>query len=458
MAAFRRYELVFGFLLGLGLCVVGTVYNKYNYGDGQPARNNKSDNVKVSAEGRAQDGTSVATCHYPMGWKPTEQELHRILSDHQEWIKNLPASQSDRRANLCNANLKSVELNDANLYGVELNNANLSFAKLNRAKLKFAKLNDANLFGAELNNADLSLAELNKAILHNAKLNHADLFLTKLNNAGLYEAELNNANLFEAELNKADLLRSSVASAVLAYADLTGARYAPRSLAPDSYVAGIRGLSAVTFPPGQEIGLVQLRDLLQKAGLRELEREATFSIEHRKTMTSIYGALGYQPGAAERAEAVFRYIAFDLTAAYGLRPGRALLLIATLWALLIPIYAWPIRQSQRPPTASSIYRIWPKERVEVRKDEPTLDDPARVERLHGRGLAAIGWAAYFSLLSAFQIGFREFSVGAWLSRTQPRNFALEATGWVRTVAGFQSLLSVYLLAMWLLTYFGRPFQ
>jgi hypothetical protein len=35
---------------------------------------------------------------------------------------------------------------------------------------------------------------------------------------------------------------------------------------------------------------------------------------------------------------------------------------------------------------------------------------------------------------------------------------LRATGWVRTVAGIQSLLSVYLLALWVLTYFGQPFE
>lgn len=33
-----------------------------------------------------------------------------------------------------------------------------------------------------------------------------------------------------------------------------------------------------------------------------------------------------------------------------------------------------------------------------------------------------------------------------------------ATGWARTVSGIQSLLSVYLLAIWALTYFGRPFE
>jgi hypothetical protein len=134
------------------------------------------------------------------------------------------------------------------------------------------------------------------------------------------------------------------------------------------------------------------------------------------------------------------------------KPGR-------VWALLIPVYSWPIwRQPRRSKRASGIYRVWPKDRIEMHDGKPSLDNPARVERLHASGLATLGWSSYFSLLSAFQIGFREFSVGTWLTRTQPRNFALEATGWVRSLSGLQSLLSVYLLAMWLLTYFGRPFQ
>ena len=42
---------------------------------------------------------------------------------------------------------------------------------------------------------------------------------------------------------------------------------------------------------------------------------------------------------------------------------------------------------------------------------------------------------------------------------QTHEYTLRATGWVRAVAGCQSLLSVYLLALfWALTYFGRPFR
>jgi len=132
---------------------------------------------------------------------------------------------------------------------------------------------------------------------------------------------------------------------------------------------------------------------------------------------------------------------------------------ARIWALPIPIYARSIwYQPRRLKRPSGIYRTWPKDRVELRDGKPTLDNPARIERLRGHGMGTVGWAAYFSLLSTFQIGFREFSVGNWLARAQPRNFVLEPAGWVRTVSGFQSLLCVYLLAMWVLTYFGRSFQ
>jgi hypothetical protein len=75
-----------------------------------------------------------------------------------------------------------------------------------------------------------------------------------------------------------------------------------------------------------------------------------------------------------------------------------------------------------------------------------------------RGFSLLSLGLYFSFLSAFSLGWRELNVGTWIARMQPREYVLRATGWVRTVAGIQSLLSVYLLALWVLTYFGRPFE
>jgi hypothetical protein len=385
----------------------------------------------------AQEAPKPEACPHPEGWKPTDENL-------LNWL------QKNKNENLCKVDLSGAKLYKADLSKADLSDANLSKADLTGANLREAKLNRADLSGAKL-----FFAKLNGASLDGANLTNANLAAAKLNDADLSGAKLDNAYLVGANLNGADLEFASVAGAKLAGADLTEASYAPTSAPPDSFVIGIKGLSTVTFPTGKETGLVQLRDLLQKAGLRDLEREATFAIEHGKAEFSLDD---WKENPAGAAEGMFRYVAFDVTTAYGLRPSRALLLIAALWLLLIPIYAWPIWQMKRAPTSGSVYRIWPKDRVEIREHKPTLDNAARIERLHRRGLAAIGWSAYFSLLSAFQIGYREFSVGSWLSRAQPRNFALESTGWVRTVSGIQSLVSVYLLAMWLLTYFGRPFQ
>ena len=442
-----------------------------------------------------QEQKATELCPNPIGWKPTGEELRSILSDHSRWIETWRSKDFDRgwaaenakgRANLCRADLRKAKLDEANLRGarldevdlsgVRLNKADLLGVKLNRANLSGAKLDDANLIFAELDEANLRWVELNKANLFGAKLNKANLSGAKLNKAYLLAAELNEANLYAAELNEANLISAKLNKACLRgvqldkadlrlaqlnKADLFGAKlenadisgigleeavYAPTSAPPNSYVGYIKGLKTAVFPEGNEAGLVQLRELLQKSGLRDLEREATYAIERGRTRY------------ASAVEGAFRRVAFDWPVAYGLYPSRALVLIITFWVLLIPVYWWPIWCRLSRASGSGIFRILPKDRVELHNGEPALDAQARVERLHERGFASLGWAAYFSLLSAFRIGFREFSVGNWIASVQPRIFTLEARGWVRSVSGLQSLLSLYLLAMWLLTYFGRPFQ
>jgi len=192
--------------------------------------------------------------------------------------------------------------------------------------------------------------------------------------------------------------------------------------------------------------MVQLRDLLQKAGLRDLERQATFTIEYWRTRY------------ATVAERYFRTVAFEWTSGYGLYPGRALKIIAAIWLLLSPIYFWPIYLAPKGSSTGGIYQVWPGDRIETSGEAVSLSSSSKVNRLKRGPLAALGYAAYFSLLSAFYIGWRDLNVGGWIARIQPSEYALRATGWVRVISGVQSLLSVYLLAIWVLTYFGRPFQ
>ena len=374
-------------------------------------------------------------------WMPTPEELVKFKT---ETTKDRP--------NFCKADLR----------GADLTKADLSGAKLSGANLRGAHLNDAMLRGADIRRADL-----NDANLSGANLSYANLV-----RANLSGANLDGANLTHADLSSANLDGANLKDTRISYAILGNAFYAPVSEPPNSFVAGIKGLETVRFTReiggGTETGLVQLRDLLQKSGLREDERKLTYALERGRTDRALNA---WEQEFPRAAEGVFRVIAFDWTTAYGLHPARALGVLLLVWALLIPVYWWPIRR-QSPTSTAAIFRIWPKDRIELKKSstflpgnerepkvgEPILQKDGKVERLQARSLMAIAWAAWFSLLSAFQIGFREFSVGNWLTRVHPRQFTLEPTGWVRTVAGAQSLLSVYLLAMWVLTYFGRPFQ
>jgi hypothetical protein len=63
-----------------------------------------------------------------------------------------------------------------------------------------------------------------------------------------------------------------------------------------------------------------------------------------------------------------------------------------------------------------------------------------------------------SLMSVFNIGVQWLDIGRWIRMLQPRQFDIQARGWMRTVSGIQSLIGVALVALSLLSYFGHPFE
>jgi hypothetical protein len=186
--------------------------------------------------------------------------------------------------------------------------------------------------------------------------------------------------------------------------------------------------------------------------LRDLERQATYSIERARTSE--------RRGLPSVFAAVFRRVAFDWTTAYGLHPFRALFLIIAIWLLCVPVYCWSIlRDPGQSQQSTGIYQVRPANRISGPAAAPTLAEKSVVLRVGPTNFRnAFPMAAYFSLLSAVNIGFQQFTPGDWIRRLQPHEYELKAEGWVGVTAGAQALLSVFLLAMWVLTQFGRPFQ
>ena len=406
------------------------------------------------------------------GLEPTQEELATIFSNHLLWLQKKNRQNDDPlRANLCEAFLpksdqeeagqEDADLQAAYLLFATLQEANLQLANLQFANLQFANLHGADLQGADLHGADLKAADLRFAKLQGANLFDAnlqgvDLRFANLQGVDLQFANLRFAKLREADLQGADLRRVDLQGAFListnlkdtyfSGVDLSGATYETISLPLKHSLGSIIGLDKLNFGKNQQAGLVLLREALKETGFREREREATYSLEHWKTE--------YAPWLQRYFNRVF----FEWTAGYGLYYGRPLFLILCGIVLFSIIYLVPLLGHGK----SGIYKC---ETIEKRKQLKRSRSKGgfhtgpkeKQQRLVRKTFKAVLYALYFSLLSSFHLGWRDFNVGNWLTRMQPKEFILKPTGWVRTVSGVQSLFGVYMLALWILCYFGRPF-
>jgi hypothetical protein len=306
-------------------------------------------------------------------------------------------------------------LDGANLYGADLSNASLS-----GATLKDALLSHANLFGAFLNRADLSGAKLRFATLKNAELKDAQFFS----------------------------------------ADLEGALFEPKSLPLLEGIAAARNLDLMQYDVNPD-AMTQLRKRFTDTGLREQERKITYALKRVEAgkawerCTAKWGDVNESLWASDGRLAnclssVFNRIFFDWTCQYGMSPGRPLFIGFVLWFACSVLYSALVRPPWVP---GSLFRIYPPDFLAGPTAQQSIES---VWHPHGRPRLFLA-CMFFSLMSAFNIGFRDINFGRWLRSLTREEFDMKATGWVRVVAGWQSLISVFLIALWVLTYFGRPF-
>src|SRR3712207_5533383 len=86
---------------------------------------------------------------------------------------------------------------------------------------------------------------------------------------------------------------------------------------------------------------------------------------------------------------------------------------------------------------ADIYNVRPAGRLEPEVGIVLGSDIARLEP---KGFyEVVKDSLYFSLLSAFNLGWQWLDVSSWIARLQPRECTLRAVGRLRVVAGVQSL-------------------
>jgi hypothetical protein len=424
-----------------------------------------------------------------VGRTPTHEETMTVLDNHEAWLKSEKEPSDIRRANLCKVNYKGLRMQRASWPregSPNLRGANLKEANLQEAQLKgTSPIDEQSIWDWGLKKTTEAQFKIN--------LQEANLWGANFRRASLQAVDLRGANLREANLQEATLQAVDLGGADLTLVDLAETIYEPKLGAlPDvqslmrrdrvdhrkeGYSIWRPELEKMAFAVSPA-GLIELREVFKSAGMRTEERQLTYAIERSKRRQA-WNPLWYNPKAedprpwlkqlAGKSESLFSYVLFELPSGYGMVPSRALATLGLLILVFSLVYMVALVKARR---RAGIWVTWPTDRVyqeEGTKDATRVTTTFFFPRLQAR--AAGRWwgvllrgvsipliALYFSLLSAFSLGWRELNVGTWIARVQSREYVLRATGWVRTVSGIQSLLSVYLLALWVLTYFGRPFE
>jgi hypothetical protein len=379
----------------------------------------------------------------PKGWtwkdssgqKRDWAELQKLLKLHKLWLDSGGSSGFPLSMEHC-------DLSGAVLYQVDLRRAAFSSADLSRAVIKDSNLSGATFLDVNLSNAEMAGSNFSSSFFRRVDLESADLVGTNLSEAILDEVELKDADLW--------------------LSDLALARYEPVSNPAVRGIAAARNLDLITYISNPD-ALVQLRKTFKDGGFRDQERRITYAI--KRTEAKQEGRDCSAPADLWNClEFGFNTVLFDWTCQYGLKPGRPLRIGLGVWFLCSIFYFVVIHGS----TQSGLFRecapSMTEEASQTRKPEKirpwpiTKSGPRRYVQIFWREVRLFGTAMFFSLMSAFNIGFREINFGRWLRLLTREEFDIRARGWARVVAGWQSLISVFLIALWVLTYFGNPFE
>jgi Pentapeptide repeats (8 copies) len=411
-------------------------------------------------------------CPHPYYWRATyggpcksRKDLDEIVAAHNQWIQSNGAA--GKRADLHGAVLSNDDLTSANLWGANFFGAFLIGADFQGAILGPAGQNQQatqpapgswvlappTIFAVTVDADGETIStppqtDLRHSFADNADFHGADLSYSRLDFADLSGADLSAANLSDSSLKHAYLVGTKLDHANVAGADFSEAVIEPGSVDGLAGLGSAKHLDTATFNASAS-GLIQLRKILGDQGFREQQREITYAINRK------------QASLDPRAERWFKRVAFDATCQYGMSPGRPLRLIFALWVAFSVFFYFAIHKAGWMRLRVSA-RMGYKEKIRETAmwSRPGAAVPGRqalFRRLRFEWRAIRG-SLFFSSVNAFSIGYRDFSIGRWLSLLSPRQYEIRPYSWARSVAAAQSLLTVYLFALWLLTYFGQPFQ
>jgi uncharacterized protein YjbI with pentapeptide repeats len=327
----------------------------------------------------------------------------------------------------------------------------VTFTQVNAAGVDFSKVSSADC--TKFNQTDLEKANFAGRSLVGAefsgnlsKLKHADFSSTNLTGAKFIE---------DVDLSGANFSAS----------DLSNVSFEPHNVPDALFLGEAVGLETLRYVHDSS-ALFVVRKTFADIGLADKARDVTYAIMRSSQIRlRAQCTTGFEDGKApfrdhklgHRTNACILYsiraVAFDATCQFGRRPWRPLGIMAALcllWTLALTIWFLTARPL----------------RLDIAYFSGSSDDPKRISatklltRTYSSGSRMLAYsrlALSIAIGTIFNLPFKDVEVGKWLQMLSSREVTYKAKGHLRTFLGVLSLCSFYLLALWVLVYFGNPF-
>jgi hypothetical protein len=345
-----------------------------------------------------------------------------------------------------NADLRGTDWEGAIFIHVRFEGADLSGANFKNVKFYGTKFDSAQLLGTTFSYVDSDsdfLADWIKARKNPPRIVRGDYL--SFENSNMTGASLFAANLRGASFHNALMEDVSVFSV-----SIEDATFTPKTFPSLTELVSIEGLDRIKYD--QPSRLLRIRGELKEAGYSGRAKEITAALRHGDRLRSAW------------PERLATLVLFELTCNWGASSGRPFVAIL----LIIVAFSVPYYFSMRRTTidGSGIWVVHDVASILPR----TVEQPFKIrlnENLNFIGpkrivspgkFQGVLWALLFSLLASTQIGWRDLQIAGLLERLNPNDYVLRASGWVRTLVGFQAIITVFLLALAVLSYFGSPFE
>lgn len=314
---------------------------------------------------------------------------------------------------------------------------------------------DSNLKVSAIGNLkplSLFMTDVHGVDLGGRRLRCADFIGANLSDAKFFGADLRGAFFNDATMVRANVERSDLRGAIFHHADVTAMVYQPAKAPRPPSLALSKNLNAVTYDD-DPTSLYAAKTALKERGYLDAHKDVIAALRrsHPPEDSRAPGVLVARATAARWVQSVL----FDWTSEFGSNAFRPLLVIGCLWLACGITYGMAILKGGK----GGLFLVATGERIpKGKKPLHVLRIRRRQASRFGQLKAAVSVGLFFSFRRTFHFGFKELDFGNWLKLLQAREFDIRAYGWPRMLSGAQSITSIYLLALSILSAFSTPFD